>query len=502
MSTGIQITLPNGLKYEQPTGLFISNEFVAASGDKFAVLNPTNDNEIITLEAASEEDVDTAVNAARKAFEGEWSELAAVERGNFLYKISQLIDRDRKLIASIDAFDNGKVTDIADPVKTYADALELDLASSYNVFKYFAGAADKISGRTIETSPSKLAYVLQEPLGVCGQIIPWNFPFMMLAWKVAPALACGNTVVLKPAEQTPLSALYFGKLVVEAGLPPGVVNIIPGMGSVAGKALAEHLDVDKIAFTGSTVTGRAIMKSAASNLKNITLECGGKNPCIVFDDADLELAVKWSHVGIMGNQGQVCISTSRIYVQEGIYDAFLKRFVEVTKEHHRLGDPFHDQTWQGPQISKLQYEKILSYIEEGKKSGARLLHGGAKHGDKGYFIEPTVFADTTEDMKIVREEIFGPVVVISKFSTVVEAVAKANDTCYGLSAALFTEKIGKAHKVARKLQAGMVFINSSGDAHFGIPFGGCKSSGMGRELGQYALDAYTQSKAVHVNLGA
>ncbi|KAK7413362.1 hypothetical protein QQX98_007739 [Neonectria punicea] len=493
MSSVVPITLPNGLKYEQPTGLFIDNEFVPASGDKFSVVNPTNDEEMICLQGASEEDVNTAVNAARKAFEGEWSDLAAVERGNFLYKISQLIDRDRKLIASIDAFDNGK---------TYADALELDIFSSYNVFKYFAGAADKISGRTIETSPSKLAYVLQEPLGVCGQIIPWNFPFMMLAWKVAPALACGNTVVLKPAEQTPLSALYFGKLVIEAGLPPRRREHCSRHRLCYRKVLAEHLDVDKIAFTGSTVTGRAIMKSAATNLKNITLECGGKNPCVVFDDADLEQAVKWSHVGIMGNQGQVCISTSRIYVQDAIYDEFLRRFVEVTKEHHKLGDPFHDQTWQGPQISKPQYEKILSYIDEGKKSGAKLLHGGAKHGDKGYFIEPTVFADTTEDMKIVQEEIFGPVVVISRFSIVEEAVAKANDIYYGLSAAVFTEKIGKAHKVARKLQAGMVFINSSGDAHFGIPFGGCKSSGMGRELGQYALDAYTQSKAVHVNLGA
>ncbi|KAF7543011.1 hypothetical protein G7Z17_g11095 [Cylindrodendrum hubeiense] len=449
MSSNVEITLPNGVKYEQPTGLFINNTFVPGSGDEFTVFNPTNDEQIIALRGA---------------------------RMKMLTPQSAL------------------------PVKHSRES-GLDIDSSYNVFKYFAGAADKITGRTIETSPAKLAYVMQEPLGVCGQIIPWNFPFMMLAWKVAPALACGNTVVLKPAEQTPLSALYFGKLVVEAGLPPGVVNIIPGLGPVTGKALAEHEDVDKIAFTGSTITGQAIMRSAATNLKNITLECGGKNPCIVFEDADFEQAVKWSHVGIMGNQGQVCISTSRIYVHEAIYDKFLTRFVEVTKEHHKLGDPFHKDTWQGPQISKAQYQKILSYIDEGKRSGAKLLHGGASHGDQGYFVEPTVFADTTEDMKIVREEIFGPVVVISKFSTVEEVVAKANDTSYGLAAAVFTEKIGKAHKVARKLQAGMVFINSSGDAHFGIPFGGCKASGMGRELGQYALDAYTQSKAIHVNLG-
>ncbi|KAH7131446.1 aldehyde dehydrogenase domain-containing protein [Dactylonectria estremocensis] len=492
MAAAVEISLPNGLKYKQPTGLFIDNEFVAAAGDKFAVINPATNEEVITLPGASEDDVDKAVAAARRAFEGEWSDLAAVERGAFLYKLAELIDRDRKLLASIDAFDNGK---------TYTDALEGDLDESYNVFRYYAGASDKITGRTIETSPAKLAYVLQEPLGVCGQIIPWNFPFMMLAWKVAPALACGNTVVLKPAEQTPLSALYFGNLVVEAGLPPGVVNIIPGIGSVSGKALAGHMDVDKIAFTGSTNTGRAIMKAAANNLKNITLECGGKSPSIVFEDADIDQAAKWCHSGIMYNQGQVCTSTSRIYVHEAVYEEFLKRFVEVTKENAKVGDPFSKETWQGPQISQVQYDKILGYIDDGKSAGARLLHGGSKHGSEGLFIQPTVFADTTEDMKIVQEEIFGPVVAIAKFSTEAEAIAKANDTSYGLAAALFTEKISKAHKVARKLQAGMVWINSSNDSHFGIPFGGYKSSGIGRELGQYALDAYTQSKAVHVNLG-
>ncbi|KAI1258259.1 hypothetical protein MGN70_001308 [Eutypa lata] len=493
MASPIALTLPNGVKYEQPTGLFINNQFVAGSGDSFPVVNPTTEEEIVVLKGASKSDVDVAVGAARKAFEGEWSELPAAERGNFLLKLAELIERDQQLLAGIEALDNGK---------TFMAALGLDMRSSYNVFKYYAGAADKITGDTIETSPAKLAYVLREPLGVCGQIIPWNFPFMMLAWKVAPALACGNTVVLKPAEQTPLTALYFGKLVIEAGIPPGVVNIIPGLGSTAGKALAEHTDVDKIAFTGSTATGRAIMQSAATNLKNITLECGGKNPCIVFEDADLDQAVRWSHQGIMFNQGQVCSSTSRIYVQDSIYDEFLRRFVEITKGHDKLGDPFQQGVYQGPQISKPQYDKILSYIEEGKKAGAKLLYGGAKRGEKGYFIDPTVFADTTEDMTITKEEIFGPVVVIAKFSTVQEVVSKANDSSYGLSAAVFTQNITKAHKVARKLQAGMIFVNSSGDVHFGVPFGGYKSSGIGRELGQYALEAYTQIKAVHVNLGA
>lgn len=331
----------------------------------------------------------------------------------------------------------------------------------------------------------------------------------MLSWKVAPAVACGNCVVLKSAEQTPLSALYFAKLVVEAGFPPGVINVVSGLGKVAGHALASHTGVDKIAFTGSTTTGRAIMKAAASNLKNITLECGGKSPSIVFADADLDQAIKWTHVGIMDNQGQVCTSTSRIYVEESIYDDFVQAFVKHNKETTKIGSPFEAEVTQGPQVSRVQLDRILSYIETGKQEGARLLLGGAQPtssskngaGGGGYFVEPTIFADVQETMTINREEIFGPVVAISSFRTVNEVIAKANDTSYGLAAALFTENITKAHTVAAKLQAGMVWINSSNDSHYGIPFGGYKSSGIGRELGPYALDAYTQSKAVHVNLG-
>ncbi|KAH7007763.1 aldehyde dehydrogenase domain-containing protein [Ilyonectria destructans] len=298
----------------------------------------------------------------------------------------------------------------------------------------------------------------------------------MLAWKVAPALACSNTIVLKPAEQTPLSVLYFSNLLVEAGLPKGVVNIIPGLGRVSGAALACHLDVDKIAFIGITATGRAVIKAASANLENITLECGGKSPSIVFEDADLDQAAKWCHVGIM------------IYVHESVYEEFLDKFVAVKKANAQVGDPFGSDTYHGPQVSRPQYDKILSYIEQGKKSGVRLLHGGAEIGEKGCFLEPTVFAD---DMTVVKEEIFGPVVVISRFSIEAEVVAKANDSPHGLAAALFTEKVRRAHKVARKLQAGMVWINSSGDSHFGVPFGGYKSSGIGRELGP----------AIHVNLG-
>lgn len=411
------------------------------------------------MRGASAEDVDKAVVAARKASNGPWSAFTPVQRGDFLYKLATLIDRDRALIAAIDAFDSGK---------PFPVALEADLDESYNVFKYYAGWADKIDGKTIDTSATKLAYTVQEPLGVCGQIIPWNFPFMMLAWKVAPALACGNVVIVKPAEQTPLSAMYFGNLVKEAGLPPGVVNVLPGLGSVAGKTLAEHTDVDKVAFTGSTNTGKAIMRSAATNLKNITLECGGKSPLLIFEDADIDQAVKWAHGGIMDNSGQVCTSTSRIYVQETVWDKFIQSFVKFVESSAVIGNPFDKDVSQGPQVSKPQYDKILGFIEEGKKNGGKLLTGGVKVEKQGYFIEPTVFVEADETATIVTEEIFGPVVVVNKFKDDADAVAKANNTSYGLAAALFTENITRAHTVARKLQAGMVWINSSGDSHYGI----------------------------------
>ena len=382
--SSISLTLPNGAKYDQPVGLFVDNEYRYASGEKFDVVDPATAKTVLAVDGASPDDVDTVVDAARKAFEGPWSEVTPVERGDFLRKLADLIYRDRELIAAIDAFDCGK---------PYSVALEADLDESYNVFKYYGGWADKIYGDTIDTSPAKLAYTIQEPLGVCGQIIPWNFPFMMLAWKVAPALACGNVVIVKPAEQTPLSAMYFGNLVKEAGLPPGVVNVIPGLGGITGKALAEHVKVDKIAFTGSTNTGRSIMRSAASNLKNITLECGGKSPLIVFEDANLESAVTWAHGGIMDNSGQVCTSTSRIYVHEKVYDEFVKAFVDFTKKTTAVGNPFGEGVNHGPQVSKNQFDRILTYIEAGRKSGAKILTGGVKIDGEGYYIEPTVFTE-------------------------------------------------------------------------------------------------------------
>lgn len=326
----------------------------------------------------------------------------------------------------------------------------------------------------------------------------------MAAWKLGPALACGNTVVLKPAEQTPLSILFFANLVVEAGFPPGVVNIVNGHGSVAGAALASHMDVDKIAFTGSTATAKHIMKMASVNLKAITLETGGKSPLIVFDDADLEQAVEWAHLGIMSNQGQICTATSRILVHEKIYDRFLEAFKAQVKNVSKVGDPFEEQTFQGPQVTQAQYDRIMSFTNAGKAENATLECGGEPFrgvgNGKGFFIQPTVFSNVSSKMRIYQEEVFGPFVAIARFSTEDEAIHMANDTTYGLGSALFTQNLVRAHRVAKKIQAGMVWINSSNDCDWRIPFGGVKQSGIGRELGQAGLDAYSSIKAVHVNM--
>ena len=331
----------------------------------------------------------------------------------------------------------------------------------------------------------------------------WNFPLAMAAWKLGPALACGNTIVLKPAEQTPLSILFLANLLVEAGFPPGVVNIVNGHGAVAGAALASHMDVDKIAFTGSTATAKQIMKMASVNLKNITLETGGKSPLIVFNDADLEQAVEWAHIGIMYNQGQICTATSRILVQDEIYDRFLEAFKAQVKNVSKVGDPFEESTFQGPQVTQAQYDRIMSYIDVGKSEKATLVSGGkpARVGDgKGFFVEPTVFTDVDPKMRIYQEEVFGPFVVIARFSDEQQAIDMANDSTYGLGSALFTTNLTRAHRVAKRIEAGMVWINSSNDSDWRIPFGGVKQSGIGRELGEAGLSAYSNIKAVHVNM--
>ncbi|KAF2018280.1 aldehyde dehydrogenase [Aaosphaeria arxii CBS 175.79] len=497
--TGLEVNLtaPNGHKITLPTGLFINNEFVkSSSGDKIKSINPSDESEIASVEAASAEDVDKAVKAARAAFQSEaWGGISGTDRGALMFKFADLIEEHKETLATLETWDNGKA---------YSVSLNEDLAETIAVIRYYAGWADKIHGLTIPTHPQKFAYTLKQPLGVCGQIIPWNFPLMMAAWKFGPALACGNTIVLKPAEQTPLSILYLATLIPKAGFPPGVINIVNGYGKEAGNALVSHQDVDKIAFTGSTITGRAVMKGASINLKNLTLETGGKSPLVVFKDADIEQAAKWGHVGIMYNQGQVCTATSRILVHEDVYDEYIKQFKDVVAAN-KVGNPFDDDTFQGPQVTQAQYERVLSYIESGKSEGAKLATGGVPHKNvgngKGFFIEPTVFTDVTENMKIFQEEVFGPFVVITPFKTEEEAVRLANNSCYGLGAALFTQDVERAHRVSAKLEAGMVWVNSSNDSDIRVPFGGVKQSGIGRELGAAGLEAYSQTKAVHINMG-
>lgn len=454
----------------------------------------SNETTICEVEAAEPEDIDKAVAAARAAFNGPWRDLSGTERGDLMLKLSALVDEHANTLATIETWDNGK---------TFADSMG-DVGEVSSCIKYYAGWADKIHGQVIDTGPAKLAYTIREPLGVCGQIIPWNYPLAMAAWKLGPALAAGNTVVLKPAEQTPLSILYLANLVVEAGFPPGVVNITNGLGRVAGSTLVQHPDVDKIAFTGSTLTGKEIMKQASGTMKNVTLETGGKSPLIVFDDADLDQAVKWAHIGIMSNQGQICTATSRILVQKGIREKFITAFKEHVKTTSVVGDPFAEDTFQGPQVTKSQYERVLGYIKTGKDEGATLLSGGEPFkvdSGKGFFVTPTIFSDVTEKMRIFQEEVFGPFVVIVGFETEDEALKLANNSAYGLGSAVFTSNMVRAHKIARRIEAGMVWINSSNDSDFRVPFGGVKQSGIGRELGEAGLDAYTNKKAVHVNLG-
>ena len=403
-----------------------------------------------------------------------------------MHKLASLVDAHSETLATIETWDNGK---------PYSVALNEDVAEVAGTLRYYAGYADKLHGQVIDTGLDKLAYTIREPIGVCGQIIPWNYPLAMAAWKLGPALACGNTVVLKAAEQTPLSILYFANLIKEAGFPPGVVNILNGHGKDAGAALASHLDVDKIAFTGSTATGRQIMKMASVNMKNITLETGGKSPLLVFADADLEQAVKWSHIGIMSNMGQICTATSRILVEEPIYDKFIEQFKEQVKSVSKVGDPFSDETFQGPQVTKAQYEKVLGYIESGKSEGATLASGGEAYKDvngKGFFIQPTVFTNVKDNMKIFREEVFGPFVVIASFKTEEEAIERANDTTYGLGSAVFTQDITKGHRVARGIEAGMVWINSSNDSDCRIPFGVCICI-LTLRMGVKLMDGYRAS---------
>ncbi|KAI0059883.1 aldehyde dehydrogenase [Artomyces pyxidatus] len=481
-------------KVSFPTGVFIDGKF-SAGGDNTTidVINPTNGKVITSIAEGTAADVDRAVQVAKRTYEKSWGlNVPGAERGRLLNRLADLMEKHFDELAALEALDNGK---------TFNWAKAADLTMSVATIRYYAGWADKIHGQVIETSEDKLAYTRHEPFGVVGQIIPWNFPLMMMSWKLGPALATGNTIVLKPSEFTPLTALRMCTIINEAGFPPGTVNVIVGYGNTVGQAISEHMGIDKVAFTGSTLVGRKVMEAAAkSNLKNVTLELGGKSPNIVMNDADLETAVNWSSHGIFWNHGQACCAGSRIFVQSGIYDKFLKAFTEKTLSL-KLGDPFAEDSYQGPQVSKIQYDRIMDFIDSGKKQGAKVHVGGERFGHEGYWIQPTIFTNTTPDMRIVQEEIFGPVGVVIKFEDEEDVLRQANDTLYGLAAAVFTKDITRGIQFAHKLQAGTAWINCVNQLHPNVPFGGYKQSGVGRELGEYALNNYTNVKAVHVNLG-
>lgn len=464
----------------------------SASGKTFDTLDPSTGEVICRVAEADKADIDAAVKAARAALEtGPWGRMNASERGLLLHRLADAMESHKEELAALESLDNGK---------PYGDSIAADLPLSIACYRYYAGWADKVFGQTIPVDGPYFCYTRHEPVGVVGQIIPWNFPLLMQAWKWGPALACGNTLVLKPAEQTPLSALRVAQLAQEVGFPDGVINVVPGFGPTAGAALSGHMDVDKIAFTGETGTGKIVMTAAAqSNLKRVSLELGGKSPNIVFADADMDAAVEGAYFGLFFNQGQCCVAGSRLFVQESAYDEFVSKIVAKAKGR-RVGDPFAAETEQGPQVSQEQFDRVMHYIDAGQKDGAKMLAGGGRVGEKGYFVQPTVFGDVTDDMKIAREEIFGPVMSILKFKDADEVLARGNRTPYGLAAAVWTSDVKKALRMSAGLKAGTVWVNCYDVFDAGAPFGGFKMSGIGRELGQYALQLYTEVKTVTMAL--
>jgi aldehyde dehydrogenase (NAD+) len=473
--------------------LFIDGKWrESVSGKTFPTINPATGETICQVAEGDKADVDRAVKAARRAFEeGPWPRMNASERGRLLNKLADLLEQHQEELAAVETLDNGK---------PYQDSFNVDLPLTIKCYRYYAGWADKNHGKTIPVDGNYFCYTRHEPVGVVGQIIPWNFPLLMQAWKWGPALATGCTIVLKPAEQTPLSALRVTELAQEAGFPDGVINVIPGYGPTAGAAISGHMDVDKVAFTGEYLTGQVVMEAAAkSNLKRVSLELGGKSPNVVFADADLDAAVEGAYFGLFFNQGQCCCAGSRLFVEEKVHDQLVEKLVKKAKSQ-RVGDPFDADTTQGPQVSQEQFDRVMKYIDAGRKEGAKLLTGGQRSGQQGYFIEPTIFDDVKDDMKIAREEIFGPVMNILKFKDLNEVIARGNRTFYGLAAAVWTRDIAKAHRLANGLRAGTVWINCYDVFDAAAPFGGFKMSGQGRELGEYALELYTEVKTVYVNL--
>jgi phenylacetaldehyde dehydrogenase len=477
-----------------PRQLFINGEWTdAASGKTFETPNPATGETLARVAEGDAEDINRAVRAARAAFEDSaWSRMTPSDRGRIIWRIGDLILEHAEELAQLESLDNGK---------PYAVALGADVPLAADLFHYMAGWATKINGQTIDISVPYMpganfhSYTLREPIGVVGQIIPWNFPLLMAAWKLGPALTTGCTVVLKPAEQTPLTALRLAELVAEAGVPAGVVNVVPGFGETAGAALAAHGDVDKVAFTGSTEVGKLIVAAAgATNLKKLTLELGGKSPNIVFDDAE-DGAIEGAANAIFFNHGQCCVAGSRLFVQESRFDEVVDGVAEIAKSI-KLGSGLDPTTQMGPLVSEEQFQRVSSFLESGRTDGATALAGGGRHGDRGYFIEPTVLTNTRPDMKVVREEIFGPVVVAAPFSSLDQIAAEANDSEYGLGAGIWTRDISKAHALAKKLRAGTVWINCYNVFDASLPFGGYKQSGWGREMGAEVLNNYTEVKAV------
>nr|XP_029708580.1 retinal dehydrogenase 1-like [Aedes albopictus] len=477
------------IKYTQ---LFINNEFVdAVSGKVFPTVNPSTGKKIVDVAEGDKADVDLAVQAAKAAFQrsSKWRQMDASARGKLIYKLAELMERDLHQIASLESLDNGK---------PYMSAV-YDVYGSMNCLRYYAGWTDKVCGETVPSDGPHLTYTRKEPFGVVGQIIPWNYPLLMLAWKWGPALAAGCTIVMKPAEQTPLTALYMCSLVKEAGFPPGVVNVVPGYGPTAGSAVTMHPDIRKVAFTGSVEVGKIVMAGAASNLKKVSLELGGKSPLVICDDVDVNEAAQIAYTGVFENMGQCCIAATRTFVQEGIYDAFVQKATELAKGR-KVGNPFSQGIQHGPQIDDTQFKKILGYIETGKKEGAKLETGGVQVGDEGYFIEPTVFSNVTDEMTIAKEEIFGPVQSIIKFKTLEEAIERANATSFGLAAGIVTKNLNNALTFSNAVEAGSVWVNTYLAVSNQAPFGGYKQSGVGREMGKEGIEEYLETKTVSIKL--